>query len=396
MRIIIHRGTHQIGGCVTEIRTDNTRIFIDMGSELPDEDGNIPEETLTVEGVTQGDINCDGVFFSHYHGDHIGMLSRILPGTPLYMGQAAKEVHLALQKRINPGLVPTIEMIQPFEAGEKIVIGDISITPLMVDHSAYDSYMFLIETEGKRILHTGDFRTHGFRGKAVLPMLKKYVGQVDVVITEGTTLSRDDSLTISEHELQQQAKELLSKYKYVFVICASTNIDRVASFHEATPRGKYFFCDSFQKDIIDIARKYGEKYTQLYSFKKALTFGKNLEEKADKLGFCMMVRGNKRFLEIVKKYRESYNTDSLVIYSMWEGYLKLPNNTLQPLLDGFQNVTHLHTSGHATPKAIVELCKTVEPTKAIIPIHSAAPELLGGLGLPYPIEYLSDGQVYEV
>jgi len=367
-----------------------------MGSELPDEDGNIPEETLTVEGVTQGDINCDGVFFSHYHGDHIGMLSRILPGTPLYMGQAAKEVHLALQKRINPGLVPTIEMIQPFEAGEKIVIGDISITPLMVDHSAYDSYMFLIETEGKRVLHTGDFRTHGFRGKAVIPMLKKYVGQVDVVITEGTTLSRDDSLTITEHELQQQAIELLMQYKYVFVICASTNIDRVASFHEATPRGKYFFCDSYQKDIIDIARKYGEQYTQLYSFKKALTYGKNLEEKADRLGFCMMVRGNNRFLEIKKKYKESHNSDCLVIYSMWDGYLKQPDNTLQPLLDGFQNTIHLHTSGHATPKAIADLCNTVKPAKAIIPIHSAAPELLGSLGLPYPIEYLSDGQVYEL
>ena len=140
MRIIIHRGTHQIGGCVTEIRTDNARIFIDMGSELPDADGKIPEETLTVEGVTQGDMNCDGVFFTHYHGDYIGMLSRILPDTPLYMGQAAKEVHLALQKRINPDLAPAIEQIRPFQAGEKIIISDISI--IMVDHSAYDSYIF--------------------------------------------------------------------------------------------------------------------------------------------------------------------------------------------------------------------------------------------------------------
>ena len=33
-----------------------------MGSKLPDEDGNIPKETLTIEGVTQGDMYCDGVF----------------------------------------------------------------------------------------------------------------------------------------------------------------------------------------------------------------------------------------------------------------------------------------------------------------------------------------------
>ncbi len=54
------------------------------------------------------------------------------------MGQAAKEVHLALQRRIHPGLVPAIEEIQSFEAGKGIVVGDIFITPFPVDHSAYD------------------------------------------------------------------------------------------------------------------------------------------------------------------------------------------------------------------------------------------------------------------
>ena len=34
MQIIIHRGTHQIGGIAAEISTDTTRILIDMGDEL--------------------------------------------------------------------------------------------------------------------------------------------------------------------------------------------------------------------------------------------------------------------------------------------------------------------------------------------------------------------------
>ena len=34
-KIVIHRGTNQIGGCVTEIKTENHRIFIDFGEELP-------------------------------------------------------------------------------------------------------------------------------------------------------------------------------------------------------------------------------------------------------------------------------------------------------------------------------------------------------------------------
>ncbi|PKP47261.1 MAG: hypothetical protein CVT94_11970 [Bacteroidetes bacterium HGW-Bacteroidetes-11] len=36
MKITIHRGIDQIGGCITEIATDNKRILIDLGQNLPD------------------------------------------------------------------------------------------------------------------------------------------------------------------------------------------------------------------------------------------------------------------------------------------------------------------------------------------------------------------------
>lgn len=35
MELIIHRGLEQIGGCITEIRTATSRVFIDMGQNLP-------------------------------------------------------------------------------------------------------------------------------------------------------------------------------------------------------------------------------------------------------------------------------------------------------------------------------------------------------------------------
>lgn len=31
MKVTIHRGINQIGGCITEIATSNTRILIDLG-----------------------------------------------------------------------------------------------------------------------------------------------------------------------------------------------------------------------------------------------------------------------------------------------------------------------------------------------------------------------------
>ena len=35
LNIKVHRGTHQIGGCVTEYEYDGWHLFVDYGEELP-------------------------------------------------------------------------------------------------------------------------------------------------------------------------------------------------------------------------------------------------------------------------------------------------------------------------------------------------------------------------
>jgi ribonuclease J len=35
MKITIHRGSHQIGGCITEIESNGYKAFIDFGEQLP-------------------------------------------------------------------------------------------------------------------------------------------------------------------------------------------------------------------------------------------------------------------------------------------------------------------------------------------------------------------------
>jgi ribonuclease J len=396
MRINIHRGTHQIGGSITEISTTTTRIFIDLGSELPDADGMVQPEGLSIDGVTEGLPKCDAVLFTHYHGDHIGRLSEILSGIPVYMGSAAKDIYLALQRRVRDGIPEVVEPVRCLSQRQKIWINDIAVTPFSVDHSAYDAYMFLIEAEGKRILHTGDFRSHGFRGKGLLPTLEKYVGQVDVLIIEGTVLSRDESDHLTEQELQIQARQLLFDYKYVFVICSSTHIDRIGAFYQATPKGKYFIGDQYQKEILAVVEKYAGHYSKLYQFGKLLTYGVNLHDKLEAKGFCMLARSGSSFQWIMDYYRTTHNEEVLIIYSMWEGYLKQPASRFNSMLEGFENCVHLHSSGHADVKTILDVCRAVSPSQAIIPIHSTNSRRLSSLGLPYNIEYLDDGQSYEL
>ena len=111
---------------------------------------------------------------------------------------------------------------------EQIVnVGDIKVIPYFVSHSAYDAYMFLIEANGKKVLHTGDFRGHGYLSKGLLPTIEKLIlprGGVDFLITEGTMLSRLGERVMSENELQREAGEIMKRYKNVFVMCSSTDM----------------------------------------------------------------------------------------------------------------------------------------------------------------------------
>ncbi|MBR0325070.1 MAG: MBL fold metallo-hydrolase, partial [Selenomonadales bacterium] len=291
MQIVIHRGTHQIGGVATEVRTSSTRIIIDMGSELSMEENYVPA-SLSVSGVTDTNGRCDAVLFTHNHGDHAGELMRIREGIPLYMGVLAWEILLAVTKDTDAMLKKRIMQVNTFTAGRPLVIGDMVITPYSVDHSACDSYMFLIEADGKRILHTGDFRMHGFRGKALPKMLDKLIGKVDVLITEGTMLSRDDDEPMTERALQQRARLYLKQYKYVFVYAATTNLERICALSKAVPRGKYFLCDTYQAKLLSLIEKHWGRYSPLYRNIKRTTYDDERMARFRKRGGMMMVRDN--------------------------------------------------------------------------------------------------------
>ena len=53
MNIVIHRGTHQIGGSAIEISTASTRIILDFGNELSLDEKYIPIG-FDIDGVTKG------------------------------------------------------------------------------------------------------------------------------------------------------------------------------------------------------------------------------------------------------------------------------------------------------------------------------------------------------
>ena len=389
MKIIIHRGTHQIGGIATEISTEKTRILIDMGDELS-LDPDFVSAPLNIPGVTDTNGKCDAVFFTHYHGDHTGQITRIREDIPLYAGALAKDIMLMSAEHSyhkDPALCDRIKTIQTFNGSEELIIGDIRITPWSIDHSACDSYLFLIEADGKRILYTGDFRTHGFRGKA-LPKILHKIGKVDVLITEGTTLSRPDEQPMTEQELQQKIKEYMMQYKYVYVMCASTNLERICALSKAVPRGKYFICDAYQKNLLELVEQHWGGLSPLFRNLKKTVYGDNILQAMQERGFLMTVRDNRDFRNIISKFDRE---QSIMLYSMWDGYRTKPGSTIPDFLNLAGHWESLHTSGHASHDALKMVVELAAP-QTVIPMHSDNPDMLQTLCPDAKIQITNDGE----
>ena len=371
MNIIIHRGTHQIGGSAIEISTASTRIILDFGNELSLDEKYTPIN-LDIEGVTKGLPDCNGIVISHYHMDHLGQLTSALPEIPLYMGELSKEVAMISAEYQDKNLYLRLLGVNTFRGGEAFTIGDIRIRPLVIDHSAADSYMFVIEAEGKHVLYTGDFRMHGLRHHILDQLVNTYIGEVDVLITEGTSLSRDADKYISEAAVLDDISSYIQDGKYVFVMCSSTNIDRIMGIWQNMPTDKVLICDAYQKRILDTVINnvyYESSLYRRHDSPLVLNKGSYPKYYMDH-GFVSLVRGTENFISQIKEFPKD---DVRIIYSMWTGYIE-ENLALKTLLETYPTYI-CHASGHVSKDDLIKFIELVNPD-AIIPVHTDNPERL--------------------
>ncbi|ETP71353.1 putative hydrolase of the metallo-beta-lactamase superfamily [Lachnospiraceae bacterium JC7] len=359
IKVIPHRGMRQIGGVCTEVATDEARILFDFGSPLEDEGDQNP---LSIEGITKGEVDCDAIFLTHYHGDHVGEIPSIKAGIPVYMQKTARKLLLAQQQHMQcHGQEVWADGARDLEYGVPVIIKNLKITPIESDHSAIDSLMFLVEGHGKRILITGDYRMHGYHAERMEKTLRE-MGHIDLMITEGTNLTNDyKGIYKNEKDVENRFKELKQKYKYVFMFTSSSNIDRVSAFSRQVPYGQYVITDDYQKRILEIA---DEEREDKYKSHKVLYYSDYLKDKMENCGFGMVVRTGDKFCQIVKKYFDEYPDDTILIYSMWSGYRTLPE--VKKILDIAKNQETIHVSGHITKEDLEKVIEIIKSDKIVI------------------------------
>ncbi len=434
--IVIHRGTHEIGGSCVELCSGGSRIVIDCGMPLVNPDGSefnmgkykgltgpelVAKKILpAVEGLYEWqEPSVAGLLISHAHQDHYGFLNHIHPDIPVYMGEGTKRL-IEITTLFSPTKI-LLKNPKPFAWPGEFTVGKFRVVPHLVDHSSFGAFAFEIEAEGKRVFYSGDFREHGYLGKTMKIIRDKCAPCVDALLMEGTMFGREEEPDMTEQQLADAAKVIcLECPKGILVYQSGQNVSRAVSFYKAArASGRELVLDFYTAHVLaELGRCAGGK---------SLPYPGNLpgirvwyphfltermkkqgrQDIIDRFGKTPFFLSRKKMPECLDKLlvfvRPAMDFDlkriegiegSTLIYSLWSGYRE--KGATKKFLDTAKSLgiteRYLHTGGHATLKTLRGLVHTLKP-KALIPVHTFHPEEYATFNAP--LQQLKDGEVYD-
>lgn len=389
MEILVHKGNHEIGGTCIQVTSGATTILLDIG--LPLSAGS--------HQVDVSQLKVDAVLVSHPHQDHFGLMGCLSLETPVYIGELGKNLidvtHVLLGKERHGN------NFRHFKAWASFSIGDFKITPYLVDHSAIDAYSFLIEAEGKRLFYSGDFRSHGRKGKLFEHLVKHPIPNIDLMFLEGTMMHRSNDQFPDEAAVEKKVLEVIKNQKNIsFLISSSQNIDRIVSAFRACKRtGKTLVIDIYTAWVLEQVRKVTENvpgmewpeirvyadYSQDEKLKAIPEYFGDFRQRLyrHRVKWQEMTGNPAAFLYFgkmssfrkINAFKEGEGPVG-VIYSQWQGYLDgnhadyFGSDKIAAYRDDPEvNFVYAHTSGHAPVEDLQRLAAALKP-KALIPIHT--------------------------
>lgn len=405
LRVIVHRGSRQIGGSCIEIATERHRVLIDAGAPLDDSE---PPELPPIAGVSLPGRPPDAVLLSHAHADHSGLLERVPGGVPVYLTSGTSKMLLAGEVFCRQSPLPRARQ-RILAPGKPKCIGDLTVTALPVDHSVFGAVAFLIEAAGRRVLYSGDLRMHGRKKGMTRSLIKAATSApLDLLLVEGTHLSRDpEASATEERDMEKEIFDLIVRApSLVLTFFSPQHLDRLVTFYKATRRaGRTFVIDLYGAFVMHLLRSevaipdpargpqlrvyFPERRRSIPRIEKRLEAARiTLEEVlAEPARYVLLCRPSMLFRDL----NGTVPTRTLGLYSMWHGYLERDDwrRTRQAISVADGQFVECHTSGHAAVPDLLQLIHDLRPRR-IIPIHTERPELLKEL-VPR-VEIAEDGK----
>ena len=429
LKLVIHRGTHEIGGSCVELSTATTRIVIDVGLPLVNADrepfdqkliqGKTIEELLAddtapnVAGLFNEGPSPDAILLSHSHLDHAGLLHLTKPEIPIFASKGTSQMMLAGAVFSRQQSLER-ERHREVKPSEKVTIGDFSITSFSVDHSSYGALAYLVEADDQTLLYSGDLRMHG-RKPGMARDLIANVGKrnVEVLLMEGTHFGSSRTLGQNEFQLEEELIEhIKTAPALVLAAFSPVDVDRQVSYYKSVRRaGRTFVVDAYAAFVLYLISKDAGVPEPTREFGIRVLFNrafrnrnhKSMEERfaddqitldeilAEPHKHAMVFRPSMTELDFEGQLPEQ----SRCLYSYWKGYLTNPDWVeLQQQIEVVNgDFIPAHTSGHIYIQDIIDFVNAVGP-RTVIPIHTFEPE---AYKQHFPnVKVLDDGRPYEI
>ena len=390
LRVIVHRGTNEIGGSCIEVASATTRIILDCGWPL---DGGDESEPPAVPGLFAPGSKPAAVLLSHAHPDHTGFIRKVPASVPIYATVDTSKIMLVGSCYARGVKLPEdrfAEVPVPKGSGscKPFQIGDLTVTAYPVDHSAYGAVGFLVEHGGRKVFYTGDLRFHGRKLGMSQRIVRELRGKLDLLVTEGTNVGRAQTGLSEEASVERTAVTLSRSHPSLVTVSFSPqNLDRFVSFFKAAQQaGRTFVCDHYMAAVLYMVnrssfprpkadsnlrvyfpkrRKVIEKFEK-HSRAAAITLDEILAA-PDK--FMMLVRPSM----IAQDFGSSLPANTLLLYGMWGGYRKKDDwlKAEAMLAAKYGAIHECHASGHAHENDLFGFIDKLA-SAAILPIHTVA------------------------
>ena len=276
--------------------------------------------------------------------------------------------------------------------GESFTVGDITVEVEAIDHDVIGACGYRITTPGGTICYTGDYRFHGFHPEITKAFGQKMKG-VDVLITEGVTVSFDDvdilSLTKpeeperSEEWLQDKmCKESTEQKGLIIVNPYNRNVERLHHLiMTAQKTGRKLVMDGVQADYVQTF--YPED--EILMYENSVGVGVDAK-KAEERGWSIITReellSNPSKYILQQDYVNFYElmdlSSVITLYIHMDG---APLGDYDPsfgkmhrILD-HMNIPYMNIGigGHSRPYYLRTMLDAIAP-HILVPLHSFRPE----------------------
>lgn len=412
MNVIIHRGAQEIGGTCIQLSTAKTTILLDLGLPL----------SSASRKLDVGSLRPDAVLISHPHQDHFGLIDALDPSVPVYIGELGKRMIDA--PRMILGKALSTNLFRYFKNRQHFSVGDFTITPYLVDHSAVDAYGFLIEAEGKKVFYSGDFRAHGRKSVLFDNIVNKPPKDIDLLFMEGTMLERSNDDFPTEAAVEQKIYDTIKAQEDItFLISSSQNIDRIVSAYRACKRAhKTMVIDIYTAWVLEQLKLVSDSVpnmewepVKVYTshsqneklkehpdffgdFRKRLFKYRVHKEELQANPHDYLSLGKMSHFKIIDLYKAVRPVN--VIYSQWLGYLSYSNKDYYGAdaivayrNDPQINFVYAHTSGHATVEDLKTFAGALKP-KMLVPVHTEYGDKYRDLF--YNVKIVADNQILDL